>query len=60
MNHDKVWIVNGLIEKLDANFVSSLDFDKIGDYGIFIGPYPQIEKDIKKMKKAGVTSVLNV
>jgi hypothetical protein len=38
--------VNGLINKADANFVGGLSFDQIGDTGIFIGPYPQIEADI--------------
>jgi hypothetical protein len=35
-----VFIVNGHIEKGDANFVGGLSFDKIGATGIFIGPYP--------------------
>ena len=39
-NVDKVFLVNGHIEKVDANFVGGLSFDQIGDSGIFIGPYP--------------------
>jgi len=39
-NVDKVFVVNGHVEKADANFVGGLSFDKIGDTGIFIGPYP--------------------
>ena len=42
-NVDKVFIVNGHIEMADANFVGGLSFDKIGNTGIFIGPYPQLE-----------------
>lgn len=39
-NVDDAFIVNGHIEKADANFVGGLTFDKIGETGIFIGPYP--------------------
>lgn len=39
-NRDKGFLVNGLIYKLDANFVGSMTFDMIGDTGIFLGPYP--------------------
>ena len=39
-NVDDCFIVNGHIEKADANFVGGLTFDKIGETGIFIGPYP--------------------
>jgi hypothetical protein len=34
---DKVYIVNGHIEKADANFVGNMTFDKIGDTNIFLG-----------------------
>lgn len=33
----RVWIVNGHIEKADANFVGNMTFDKIGDTGIYLG-----------------------
>ena len=59
-NVEKVFIVNGKIEKADANFVGSLSFNKIGDTGVFIGPYPQLEEDVKAMGDAGVTGVFNV
>lgn len=59
-NVDNVFIVNGLINKSDANFVGGLSFDKIENTGIFIGPYPQLEEDVKTMSVAGVTGVLNV
>ena len=39
-NRDLVFLVNGHIEKIDANFVCGMTFDKIGDTNIFIGPYP--------------------
>lgn len=39
-NVDNVFIVNGVINKADANFVGGLSFEKIGETNIFIGPYP--------------------
>ena len=59
-NIENVYIVNGFINKTDANFVGGLSFDKINDTNIFIGPYPQIEDDVKIMASAGVTGVFNV
>jgi len=52
--------LNGFIERFDVNFVSNINFDKIADYPIFIGAYPQHEEDIKILTKNGVTAVLNV
>ena len=52
--------VNGCIEKWDVNFVSEINFDKIGDYPIYIGAYPQHEEDVKTLAKNGITGVLNV
>ena len=48
-NVDQVFLVNGHIEKIDANFITACNFDKIGDEKIFIGPYPQNEVDVNKM-----------
>lgn len=39
-NVENVFIVNGHVEKADANFVGGLSFDKIGETGIYLGPYP--------------------
>ncbi len=39
-NVNQVYLVNGHIEKIDANFVGTMKFDKIGDTPISIGPYP--------------------
>jgi protein-tyrosine phosphatase len=52
--------LNGFIERFDVNFVSNINYDKIADYPIFIGAYPQHEEDIKILAKNGVTAVLNV
>ncbi len=45
---------------MDVNFVSGLKFDKIGEYNIYIGPYPQNEADIANLSQSDVTAVLNV
>jgi hypothetical protein len=39
--------------------VSGLNYDKIGNTGIIIGPYLESEKDVKALKLAGVTMVFN-
>jgi len=59
-NADKGFLVNGHIFKLDANFVGTMSFDKIGDTGVYIGPYPQTEDDIQALSDAGITAVINV
>lgn len=59
-SHESEMLLNHNIVRFDINFVNDLNFNKIGDYPIFIGPYPQGEEDIEKMHKAGVTAVLNV
>ena len=59
-NVDKAFIVNGHVEKADANFVGGLTFDLIGTTNIFIGPYPQLEEDTEAIKEAGITGIFNV
>lgn len=59
-NVSKAYVVNGHCEMADANFVGGLTFDQIGDTGIFIGPYPQLEQDTQAMMEAGITGVFNV
>jgi hypothetical protein len=59
-NVNRVFLVNGHVEKADANFVGGLTFDLIGDTNIFIGPYPQLEEDTQMMMDAGITAVFNV
>ena len=48
------------IERLDMNFVGGINFDKIGDFRLFIGPYPQSSSDIETLARAGITAVVNV
>ncbi len=59
-NQQKVWIVNGTIEKADANFLGGLFFDKVGDSNVFVGTYPLRDDDIHKMKEAGITGIMNI
>ncbi len=51
---------NSQIERLDVNFVSGLKFDKIGNFKIYIGPYPQNEEDIENIANSSISAVLNV
>jgi len=37
-----------------------MTFDKIGDTKIWLGQYPQTEKDVDKLKEAGITGIFNV
>lgn len=58
-NASKCFIVNGHIDKSDANFSDEFKFDKIGDTSIYIGPYPQSRNDFKLLEDKGITGVLN-
>ena len=51
---------NSKLEFIDVNFVAILDFNKIGDTNIYIGPYPQTEQDFESMYKNGINTVLSV
>jgi len=46
--------------RLDINFIADLIFHKIGEYPIYIGPYPQNEDDIEKINEHGITAILNL
>lgn len=46
--------------RLDINFVADLVYHKIGEYPIYIGPYPQNEEDIEKIFESGITAILNL
>jgi protein-tyrosine phosphatase len=51
--------MGGVIEIVDANFVSDMQFDAVPP-SLFIGPYPQLSAHIDLMKAAGITTVLNL
>ena len=53
-------LTNSFLEVLDVNFVSNLEFNKMGDKNIFIGPYPQSNNDFKKLSESKIDTILNV
>jgi protein-tyrosine phosphatase len=53
-------LANGIIYRLDINFITDLKFNKMGNYPIYIGPYPQNEQEISVLAETGITAVLNV
>lgn len=59
-NNETEYLINNKIMRLDINFVADLVYHKIGDFPIFIGPYPQHEEDIDKLSSNGITAVLNL
>ena len=59
-NKEYELLIDNDIVRFDTNFVSDLVFNKMGDFPIYIGPYPQNGKDIEILKKNGITAVLNV
>lgn len=54
------WVINGCVEKCDANFLKDFYIDQVHDQNIFIGPYPVDDQDVKEMKDIGITAVLNL
>lgn len=59
-NWDKVWIVNGHVEKVDGNFLGELFYTKVGETGICLGTYPLEDQDVQRLHQAGITGVLNI
>ena len=51
---------NSKLDFIDVNFVALLDFNKIGNTNIYIGPYLQTEQDFESIYKKGINAVLNV
>ena len=56
---NKVFIVNGYLDKADGNFLREFFITPIGNSNIFIGSYPSTESDVFKLIHAGVEGVLN-
>jgi hypothetical protein len=46
LNTDKVWIVNGFMNKADGNFINAFSYKEIGNTNVFIGSYPNNEMDL--------------
>ena len=47
---DRVWIVNGHIEKADANFLGELFYTRIGDTRACLGTYPASEEEVRRLQ----------
>jgi protein-tyrosine phosphatase len=58
--HENELLLDNDIVRFDINFVCNLSFDKMGNFPIHIGPYPQNDDDIKLMASSGITAVLNL
>ena len=41
------YIVNGIINKVDGNFLNEFSVSVIGETGIIVGPYPSSQMDIE-------------
>ena len=63
VNQDKIWIVNGHVEKIDANFNKSFGLNEISvdnlpensDQGkLFIGSYPESELHMIKIQQKNI------
>ena len=59
LNTDKVFVVNGEIHKADGNFVSNFFISQV-DENLFVGPYPQTDKDAYDLMKQKIEIVLNI
>ena len=54
------WVINGCVQKTDANFFKDFYINEIKDQNIFIGSYPIDDEDVRDMKNIGITAVLNL
>jgi hypothetical protein len=59
-NVEEVYIVNGFVNKGDANFEQPFMYKTLEEYGITLGSYPESDKDCMRLKNAGVTAVLDI
>ena len=59
-NVNKVWIVNGKLEKADGNFFGGFFFNRIKDSRMLVGSYPLTQSDISQLEQQGVSCVVNI
>jgi hypothetical protein len=57
---NNVYIINGILNKVEGNFLSGFFISEIANSNIVIGPYPLYEIDCAKIASTGVTQVLNL
>jgi len=60
VNTDKVFIVNGHIEKGDGNFIGEFNPKRLSDIGVVIGNYPASNQDVQQLSVLGVNSILDI
>ena len=61
INTKKVWIVNGVLDKVDGNFIqSNFKVTSIGNTGLCVGSYPSSEKDFITLHEEGVKTIINL
>jgi hypothetical protein len=60
VNSSSVYIVNGLGDKCDANFIGEFFFKELEEMNILVGNYPSEFSEIQQLAQAGVTGVLNL
>ena len=57
---DKVWIVNGRINKADGEFNQHFDCWQVGDTGIVLGRAPLHEGDVQRACRMGAVACLDI
>jgi len=59
-NTDICWIVNGQINKADANFRGNFLVNQIGDSNLYTGPHPKDADDVSKIVEYGCSAILDI
>ena len=59
-NTERVFVVNGFVNKADGNFELDFRYQKIEDTGITIGSYPGSEQEAITLKNLGCNSLLDI
>ena len=59
-NCDRVFIVNGFINKADENFDGPFLCSVLGATGLAVGSYPAADIDTMQLYQAGITAVLSL
>jgi protein tyrosine phosphatase (PTP) superfamily phosphohydrolase (DUF442 family) len=61
LDTDKCWIINGIIDKVDGNFImNKFKINTISDVGLSFGGYPASEKDFRALDQQGVKTIINL
>ncbi len=60
MDISEVFILNGHIEKCDGNYIPKFNMSKVGDTGVWIGPYIANVHDMHELHENKIGAVLNL